>query len=190
MTEALRIGPLTSANRARVEEIVRAAAVFSEDEVAVALEVFDAGMRPESGLPISDAPLPISDYQLLGAFLGSALLGYACFGPTPSTDRTYDLYWIAVHPDAQRSGAGSALMDAVEARLREDRARLLAIETSSRDDYEPTRRFYDKRGYQESARIRDFYAPGDDRLVLTRRLDAAPSPGGPDRSFPVPAPHL
>src|SRR5205085_12524048 len=55
---------------------------------------------------------------------------YACFGPTPATDRTFDLYWIAVHPDAQRSGAGAALMDDVERQL-EARARMIVIETSS-----------------------------------------------------------
>jgi len=186
-----------------VEAIVRAAGVFSEQEVGVAMEVFDestaeirhrksemgVGQRsiPDSA-PISAVRVPISDYELLGAYRGDQLVGYAAFGPTPATDRTFDLYWIAVHPDSQGSGAGTALMDAVERRLAADRARMLVIETSSRDDYVPTRTFYQKRGYQESARLRDFYSPGDDRLVLTRRLDAAPSPGGPDRSH-LPDPH-
>jgi ribosomal protein S18 acetylase RimI-like enzyme len=167
-----------------VEAIVRAAAVFSAEEVGVAMEVFDAAVAGSEGGKAES----VRDYDLLGAFSGDELVGYAVFGPTPATDRTFDLYWIAVHPDSQGSGAGTALMDAVERRLADGRARMLVIETSSRDDYVPTRTFYKKRGYHESARLRDFYSPGDDRLVLTRRLDAAPSPGGPDRSH-LPDPH-
>jgi hypothetical protein len=48
----------------------------------------------------------------------------------------------------------------------------MIVETSSRDDYAPTRRFYNKRGYEEAARLRDFYAPGDDRVVLSKRMGA------------------
>jgi ribosomal protein S18 acetylase RimI-like enzyme len=157
VTATLAVGPLQSSHRVRLEQIVRATGVFSDEEVGVALELFDA---------------PGDDYELIGAFEGETLVGYACFGSTPATDRTYDLYWIAVHPEAQRSGAGAALMDEVERRLSERQGRLLVIETSSRDDYAPTRRFYHKRGYTEAARLRDFYAPGDDRVVLARRFDA------------------
>jgi ribosomal protein S18 acetylase RimI-like enzyme len=158
VTASIAIAPLQPHHRSQIEEIVRASGVFSEAEIAVALEVFDAG-----------AP----DYELLGAFVDDRLVGYACFGATPSAERTYDLYWIAVHPRSQQSGAGSALMAEVERLLGERRARLLIVETSSRDDYIPTRRFYEKRGYQQAARIRDFYSPGDDRLILTRRMTVA-----------------
>ena len=161
MTTAIRLSDLQPSHRSDIASIVRATAVFSEEEVAVALEVFDEGMP---------------DYEFVGAFIGDRLVGYACYGLTPATDRTYDLYWIAVHPDAQRTGAGAALMAEVERRLEERRARLVIVETSSRDDYEPTRRFYAKRGYGEHARLRDFYAAGDDRVILGKRLVAAPAP--------------
>ena len=162
MTATICIGPLQLSHREQIEEIVRATAVFNEDEIAVAMELFDAA----------------GDYEFVGAFDADNLIGYACFGATPATDRTYDLYWIAVHPNAQRTGAGAALMAEVERQLEHRRARLVMVETSSRDDYAPTRRFYGKRGYQEAARVRDFYAPGDDRVVLTRRLtDVRPASG-------------
>jgi ribosomal protein S18 acetylase RimI-like enzyme len=175
-------------HRPAVEEIVRATGVFSEGEVRVAMEVFDEGLKAEmengewrmgeslSPRPILHSPLPQLDYELIGVFQGALLLGYACFGPTPATDRTYDLYWIAVLPDAQRTGAGGALMAEVERQLASRPARLLVIETSSREDYAPTRRFYDKLGYQEAARLRDFYAPGDDRVVLSKRMTAGQGP--------------
>lgn len=168
MTATLVIGPLRRDHRPEIETLVRATGVFSNAEVAVALELFDATFPTTSGPVPPDAVAP--DYEFLGAFADGRLVGYACFGPTPCTDRTYDLYWIAVHPRAQRTGAGRALMDDVERRLAKRGARLVVIETSSRDDYAPTRRFYRKRGYEEAARVRDFYAPADDRVVFTRRL--------------------
>jgi ribosomal protein S18 acetylase RimI-like enzyme len=162
VTTTIRVGPLQPIHRSRVEDIVGATGVFSKEEVAVAVELFDAALKA-------------CDYEVVGAFDGDVLVGYACYGPTPSTDRTYDLYWIAVHPDAQGAGVGAALMTDVERELQRRGARLLVVETSSRNDYAPTRRFYGKRQYTEAARLRDFYAPGDDRLVLTKRLDV-PSP--------------
>ena len=188
MTATIAIGPLTPAHRPRIEEIVRATGVFAQAEVDVALELFDntfgemGHRRLDIGLsPLSDLPSPVLDYEFVGAFEGETLVGYACFGPTPATDRTYDLYWIAVHPDAQRAGTGAALMDHVERTLEERRARMLVIETSSRDTYAPTRKFYHKRGYQEAAQLQDFYAAGDDRIVLTRRVFAGPDGKGADR---------
>ena len=159
MTGAVRLGPLATHHRPSLEEIVRSTGVFNEDEVAVALELFDEMI---SGIP---------DYEFLGAFdSDETLVGYACFGSTPSTENTFDLYWIAVHPRAQRTGAGGLLMAEVERILQSRRARLLVVETSSREDYAPTRRFYQKRGYEQSASIQDFYARGDHRVVLTKTL--------------------
>ena len=161
MITPIHLASLQPNHRSRLETIVRATGVFAEAEIGVALALFDATE---------------DDYEFVGAFAGGQLLGFACFGPTPSTDRTYDLYWIAVHPDAQRSGAGAALMNEVERRLAERDARIVIVETWSRPDYAPTRRFYDKRGYRESARIEDFYTPGDDRVVLTKRVAVHPPP--------------
>jgi ribosomal protein S18 acetylase RimI-like enzyme len=85
------------------------------------------------------------------------------------TDRVYDL-WIAMHPDFQGEGAGTQLLNEVERRLRQREARLLVVETSSRDDYAPTRHFYETRGYGSAARLADYYAPGDDRVIYTKRF--------------------
>ena len=48
----------------------------------------------------------------------------------------------------------------------------MRVETSSRDDYAPTRAFYLACGYQIVAELPDFYAPGDGKLIYLRVLGA------------------
>ena len=170
----LRLAPLCLGDRERVSALLVATTAFSGEEIGVALELFDlcypvrAACHPER----SEGPaLSFADYEFVGAYDDDGgLLGYACFGPTPATDGTYDLYWLAVDPVAQGRGAGRALVRWVERELTARGARLLVVETSSRTDYANTREFYARGGYVEAARVRDFYAPADDRIILTTRL--------------------
>lgn len=151
------LGPLSAADRRRIEEITRAVLVFRDDEVPVALEVFDGAV---GGSP---------DYIALGATVDERLVGWICWGPTPCTLGTYDLYWMAVDPTLQGSGIGAALLRAMEGRLAGS-ARLIVVETAGRPDYRPTRAFYEARGYRKAAIIPDFYAPGDDQVVYVKAL--------------------
>ncbi len=170
----LTIGPLDTSHRAALEALLHATGAFSAAEVNVALELFDETFRPSA--PLGGSP----DYEFVAAFDDAgSLAGYCCYGPTPGTQGTYDLYWIAVAPSRQGTGVGSALLGEVERRLGERRARLLVVETSGRDGYEGARRFYGARGYRVAARLADFYSPADDRVVFTRSLDGyrrTPSP--------------
>jgi len=153
-----------------LQEILEATNSFRDDEIVVALELFDESCKPAVHVPF-DPGAGIASYEFIGAFAREGeLLGYACYGATPGTDGTYDLYWIAVHPEYQGTGSGSRLLDEVERRLNEREARLLIVETSARIDYESTRRFYERRGYAEHARLNDFYAFGDDRVIYAKRL--------------------
>ena len=174
----MRLSSLRPGHRGQVSELLIATAAFSSEEVEVALELFDATYprrRPERKEGPAFANDEMADYEFLGAFDdGDQLLGYACFGPTPSTDGTWDLYWLAVHPAAQGRGAGHALVREVEQLLVARQGRLLAVETSSRESYAHSREFYARCGYTEAARVRDFYAPADDRIILTTRLMARP----------------
>ena len=146
---------LTASDRGRIEEITRAVGVFREDEISVALEVFDGAA---AGSP---------DYMALGAELDGGLCGWICWGPTPCTVGTFDLYWMAVDPALQGSGVGTALLEAMERRLA-GVARLIVVETAGRDDYRATRAFYQARGYRRGRSIPDFYAPGDDQVVYVK----------------------
>lgn len=183
-TPRLRLAPLAPDHRARVREILEGTHSFSPAEVEVALELFDDALAAPAASAVATAVRTAApDYELLGAFdADRELLGYACFGPTPGTDRTWDLYWIATDANRHGEGVGSSLLHGVEELLARRGSRLLVAETSSRDDYDRTRRFYRGRGYAEAARLRDFYARGDDRIVYVKRLDAAP-PGADQSPF-------
>jgi ribosomal protein S18 acetylase RimI-like enzyme len=165
---SLRLGSLRPSDRARVAELLVSTAAFSREEIDVALQLFDASVT-ETGVAGAD-DARVADYEFTGAFEGERLLGYACAGPTPATDGTFDLYWLAVDAAAQGRGIGRTLVRHVERELRHRGARMLLVETSSRPDYSNTRAFYARCGYTEAARIRDFYAPADDRIMLTTRL--------------------
>jgi ribosomal protein S18 acetylase RimI-like enzyme len=156
------IGRLEPEHTTTIEEILRSSGYFREEEIVVAIEVLQAYFEN-----------PEQDYFALGAFThGGTLLGYVCYGPTPCTVGTYDLYWIAVEPNAQKLGVGTTLLQEVERRLAKEDARLVMIETSSRPLYEPTRQFYMQRGYTEVARVPDFYSDGDDRMIFAKRIQS------------------
>ena len=97
------------------------------------------------------------------------MAGYMTWGPTPLTDGTYDLYWMAVSPKAQGRGLRQgARPSGSRGRVAEAGGRLIVIETSRSRKYEPTRKFYLGLGYTEAARIPDFYKAGDDRIIYVK----------------------
>ncbi len=154
------LGPLAAVDRNRVRAMVTATGVFRPDEVAVAVEVFDdATTRPGA------------DYYGLGAYEADRLIGFTLYGRTPCTVATWDLYWIVVDPSVQRGGVGRHLMAATEQDIADHAGRLIVVETSSRDDYGPTRMFYESLRYDRAARIPEYYGPGDDLIVYTKLLD-------------------
>ena len=157
VTRSLR--QLTKADRDSIEEITRSTGLFREDEIQTALDVFDEATGRAPG----------NTYSVLGAESEGRVVGWICWGPTPCTVGTYDLYWMSVAPGIQGSGIGTALLAEMERRL-QGTARLIVIETAGRPDYAGTRAFYQARGYSAVSQIPDFYAPGDDQVVFVKRV--------------------
>lgn len=96
--------------------------------------------------------------------------GYICFGKTPLTEATYDLYWIAVDPEFQGGPAAQGLIEFAENSIRSRGAAMMLIETSSQPKNLRARNFYTKNGYKEVAKIEDFYAPGDHRITYQKKF--------------------
>jgi GNAT superfamily N-acetyltransferase len=160
---------LIAADRGRIEEITRAVGLFREEEIPVALEVFDEAARAGTGAgPYGVAPSG-NPYSQIGAEVDGRIAGWICWGPTPCTLGTYDLYWMVVDPALQGSGIGTAMLGEMERRLT-GVARLIVVETGGRPDYAPTRAFYEARGYRPAATIPDFYAPGEDQVVFVKSV--------------------
>jgi D-alanine-D-alanine ligase len=144
-----------------IREIVSATGFFTPAEIDVAVEL------AEERLAKGEA----SGYHFLFAEdEPGRVLGYACYGPVPATEATYDLYWIAVHPSAQRTGLGMKIMGRAEAAIAAAGGLDVYIETSSRALYGPTQAFYARAGYRLAAEFPDFYAAGDGKLVFVKRL--------------------
>jgi GNAT superfamily N-acetyltransferase len=141
-------------------KILRSTPEFKPSEVTVAEEVIDSYLESPLG----------SGYHILIAEVDSTVTGYICYGPTPLTEGTWDLYWEAVARERQGQGIGSALMKYAEKEIVRAKGRLAIIETSSTPAYEKTRHFHLNNGYEIVASIPDFYAPGDDKLILQKRL--------------------
>ena len=158
------IGPttrvMTASDKPAVMEILRNTSEFKPMEVEVAEELIDCYL--DEGIS--------SGYIHLVGEVESHVSGYICYGPTPLTEGTWDVYWMAVSVQQQRHGVGKALLTAAEADIQKQKGRLILIETSSKSNYEKAQRFYSKQGYDMVSRIVDFYEPGDDKLTYLKRM--------------------
>jgi ribosomal protein S18 acetylase RimI-like enzyme len=149
-----------AADRDAVEALVRRTGFFRPDEIEIAVELVEE--RLSRG--------PSSGYEFLFAELNGELVGYACYGPIACTIGSYDLFWIAVDPRLQRHGIGRKLVAGVESRVAAAGGRRIYIDTSGQAKYAPTRAFYERSGYEPAARLANFYAPGDDRVIYVRSV--------------------
>lgn len=151
---------LRSGDEDAVREIVAATGFFHAHEIDIAVELVSE--RRARGVA--------SGYEFVFAERDGRVAGYVCYGEIACTVGSFDLYWIAVRPETQRGGLGRLLLAETESRIAERGGRAIYIETSGRPQYEPTRRFYLKADYHIAATLPDFYADGDDKVILAKRI--------------------
>lgn len=155
------IRPIKRGDRGGIEDLLNRSAEFTRDEVACALELVDCSL--EHGNDDEDYAAHCAESQ------GRGIIGFVCYGKTPLTRGTYDLYWIVIDPARRRGGVGRRMLAYLENVLRAKGARLLVAETSSQAAYAQARSFYAKEGFRDESRIRDYYASGDDLVIYCKR---------------------
>jgi GNAT superfamily N-acetyltransferase len=154
-------------DRDAVRRLVESTGVFSPVELDVAVELVDDRLKRGRQ----------SDYQFVFADEEERTVGYACYGPIALTAASYDLYWIAVDKAMHGRKVGRLLLERTEELIRGAGGRQIYIETSNRHQYEPTRGFYLRCGYQQAALLKDFYGPGDDKVIYAKGLAAIDTQG-------------
>jgi GNAT superfamily N-acetyltransferase len=147
-----------------IREIVSGTGFFNEEEIAIAGELAQDALDN-----------PASDYRFVIAESEGRLVGYSCYGRIGGTVNAYDFYWIAVRDELRGRGIGRRILDETVRRIALAGGGRLYAETSSRDLYSPTRKFYLDNDFFEEARIAAFYAPDDAKVIYTRVIPAAPS---------------
>lgn len=162
MAAPITIRPAAPADRSVVADLAVDNEMFAPDELDDFLAAFDGALAGE-----------IEGHQWFVAVDDARPLAAAYVAPEPFADRVWNLHFLAVDPAQHGTGLGTHLIAHVEQLLRamgEEVARVLIIETSSTDQYAPTRTFYAARGFDEEARIRDYYGPGDGKVVFWKSL--------------------
>ncbi len=134
--------------------------VFTQEEIRIVGEMLDGYFHPG----------PQDDHTFVVCRNGTpdSVAGFACYGPTPLTDKVWDLYWICVDRTSQRHGLGQGLLQCVEQDVQAHHGRAIYLETSDSDDYASARRFYEHNGYELLAHIDDFYADGEGKVIYRK----------------------
>ena len=144
----------------RVRDLVEATGFFYAAEIDVAEELVLERLSKGG----------VSGYYFVLAEDNGRLVAYTCYGPIACTASSYDLYWIAVHPDSQGRGLGKMILKETESLIREAGGTRIYAETSQRPQYASTRAFYEERGYHQASLLPDFYGPGDGKVTYCKVL--------------------
>ena len=143
-----------------IARIVNSSGFFSTAETDLALELAKEKLSEGNA----------SSYQFLFGEDEDLVWGYTCFGLIPATAASYDLYWIAVDNHLRARGLGKQLLKKSEDIIRNRDGKHIYVETSSRQQYQTTHRFYEVCGYIQEAFLKDFYAAGDSKVIYSKTI--------------------
>lgn len=152
------IKPSTANDRPFIESILSESGAFDETSQAYVMSVFDDHINNGS------------DAVWRTAFHDEEVVGVAYCNPEPVTLGTWNLLMIWIKAGHEGRGFGSALIRDIEQNIQRNSARLLIVETSGTEDFTTARAFYERNGFVLEARVKDFYAEGEDKLIYTKRV--------------------
>ncbi|MEM8795185.1 MAG: GNAT family N-acetyltransferase [Pseudomonadota bacterium] len=152
----MKIRPTKSEDIPALRKVVKETGLFPVDMLPDMLQPFLAGQTDETVWLTCD--------------LNGTAIGFCFAEPEEMTEGTWNMLAIAVLPEYQGTGAGRLIVKRLEEGLKARGQRVLIVDTSGTDEFSGTREFYRKTGYTEEARIRDFWAAGDDKVVFWKAL--------------------
>jgi len=159
--EEVTVRSLLPQDRNRIQQIVEGVGVFIPEERKVAMELIDEAIHHAER----------DEYHVLCAVKNTdTVIGYACFGSIPMTDRRFDLYWIAVDESCSKKGVGGKLLDRAEDLIKSREGKRIYVETSSTPPYESARIFYQRYGYRLICVLSDYYRQGDHKMIFMKEL--------------------
>ena len=140
----------------RIRDIIESSGFFHDHEIVVAVELLiDRLEEGEHG-----------HYQFLFAEIDGVTAGYACYGLISCTKSSFDLYWLATHNNFRGKGIGKKILNEMYKHIKAMGGTAVYAETSEREQYLPTRKFYESCGYLKEAVLKDFYDKGDSKAVF------------------------
>jgi ribosomal protein S18 acetylase RimI-like enzyme len=152
----MMIRKIKLSDEVEIEKMLTRVPNFNEEEIKVAMELVNISvMNPDQ-----------TDYHLYVYEHVGKIIGYHCTGRRPLTDGVFDLYWIVTDPESSGKGIGKSLLEHAEEFVRSNNGRWLLVETSSKESYTPTQKFYLRNNYSIISEIKDFYSVGDHLLVF------------------------
>lgn len=160
----MAIRPFVKEDAQPLKEILLATQVFRNEEIEVAVELMEI---------VIEDPHQRDYIMMTSVDEQNTVQGYYCVGPTPMTESSFDLYWIAVDPRKFGTGVSHELLDHCETYVRSQKGTKLIAETSSLQSYGRTHAFYLKHGFSEEARIKGYYSAGDDLVIFTKHFKEA-----------------
>ncbi len=144
----------------RVMEIVESTKFFYDHEVEIAVELVTERLSQGES----------TGYYFVFAESDGITVAYSCFGPISMSKTSFDLYWIVTHNDYRGKGIGKKLLEETCREAKNMGCSIIIAETSGLPHYSPTRAFYENNRFILEARLKDFYAIGDDKLFYTKTL--------------------
>jgi ribosomal protein S18 acetylase RimI-like enzyme len=143
-----------------IADIVESSDFFSDEEIEIAIELAEEKIERQGA----------SSYQFLIVEDEKRVVGYTCYGLIPATSYSYDIYWIVVSKNLRGQGLGKRLMAETEKLIYQSGGRQIYAETSSREQYKTTHKFYESCGYHKEAFLKNFYSEGDGKIIYAKVL--------------------
>lgn len=146
-----------------IEQMLKSTGFFeqSPDEIDVALELARLSLKDGNN---------VENYEFIFAEKDGKVVGFGCFSRIPCTLSSFEIYWLCVDKQQQGQGVGKKLIQEIIQEVKKNEAKKVVLQTAGRKQYLPTQKFYVAAGFDLEARIKDYYAEGDDCLIYTMEV--------------------